>query len=598
MRVLMLVFGLLALFFGPVPLRSEPAHGIAMYGAPALPPGFAHLPYVNPDAPRGGRIVLAEIGGFDSLNPFVLKGNSVYGQRTWGYETLMARNWDEPFALYGLLAESVEVPEDRSWVEFTLRPEARFSDGSPVTVADVLWSFETLGTRGHPRYRGAWDKVARAEQTGPRSLRITFDTPDRELPLIMGLRPVLKRTETADQGFEEATLTPPIGSGPYVVGAFEPGRYLTLTRDPDWWGRDLPINRGLYNIEVIRLEWYGDADVAFEAFRAGEISVMRETDSAKWDTAYDFPAMRDGRMQRALVPHQRPSGMAGLVMNTRRAPFDDWRVREALIRAFNFEFVNGALNGGALPRITSYFGNSVLGMRPGPATGAVRDLLAPFAADLPPGTLEGYALPVSDGGLANRANTRAALRLLAEAGWQVRDGVMQDDAGRPLRFDIVLQSGARQEITVAELYVEALSRLGIAASVVTVDPAQYKERTQVYDFDMTWYRIGLSLSPGNEQQLYWGAAGVETPGTRNWMGLNSPAAEAMIAQLLNAPDSEVFVAAARALDRVLTAGRYVIPIWHTPLSRLAHDARLHYPTDRVQAYGDWIGFLPDVWWVE
>ena len=577
---------------------AEPAHGIAMYGTPALPPDFVSLPYVNPDAPQGGRIVLAEVGGYDSLHPFILKGSSVYGHRVYGYESLMGRSWDEPFTLYGLLAESVETGPDRDWVEFTIRPEARFSDGSPVTVADVLWSFETLGTLGHPRYHGAWDKVERAEAVGPRTVRFEFNTEDRELPLILGLRPVLKKADFEDRPFDESTLQPPVGSGPYVVADFEPGRFLSLRKDPDWWGADLPFNRGQHNLEEIRYEWFGDGDVAFEAFRAGEVDSVREFNIAKWNTAYDFPAVRSGEVVRSLIPHDRPSGIAGFVMNTRRAPFNDWRVRDALIHAFNFEFVNAAINAGEQPRITSYFSNSVLGMEAGPAEGRVAELLAPFAGELLPGALEGYALPVSDGSEANRRNTREALRLLAEAGYTVEDGVMTNEMGGPLEFDILLQSGATQMINVADLYVEALARIGVDAEVVTVDSAQYKERTQVYDFDMTYYTRGLSLSPGNEQMLYWGCEGVEAEGTRNWMGMCSPAAEAMIAEMLTATSQEEFRAAVKALDRVLTTGRYVVPIWHSPVSRLAHKAWLRYPEGRVQMYGDWIGFQPDVWWAE
>jgi peptide/nickel transport system substrate-binding protein len=580
------------------PAAAEPAHGIAMYGEPALPPDFVSMPYVNPQAPQGGRIVLAEVGGFDSLHPFILKGSSVYGHRVYGYESLLGRSWDEPFTLYGLLAESVEVPDDRSWVAFTIREEARFSDGSPVTVEDVLWSFETLGELGHPRYHGAWDKVASAEAVGPRTVRFTFSEEDRELPLILGLRPVLKKAGFEDRPFDESTLEPPIVSGPYVVGDYEPGRYLSLVKDPDWWGADLPFNRGQHNLAEIRYEWFGDGDVAFEAFRAGVVDSVREFNAAKWETAYDFPAVQSGEVVKSLIPHQRPSGITGFVMNTRRAPFDDWRVRDAMIHAFNFEFINAAINGGEQPRITSYFSNSVLGMEEGPAEGRVRELLEPFAAELLPGALDGYALPVSDGSEANRANTRTAIRLLGEAGYTVENGVMTSPEGEKLAFDILLQSGATQEINVADLYVEALKRIGVDATVVTVDSAQFKERTQVYDFDMTWYRVGLSLSPGNEQTLYWGSDGVTEDGTRNWMGMDSPAAEAMVQALLTADSQEDFRAAVKALDRVLTTGRYVVPIWHSPVSRLAHKAWLHYPEDRVPMYGDWIGFQPDIWWAE
>ncbi|MBK5934110.1 extracellular solute-binding protein [Rhodovulum imhoffii] len=578
--------------------RAAPEHGIAMYGDPALPPDFVSLPYVNPDAPKGGRITFAEIGGFDSLNPFILKGTAPWGMRMLGYDTLLDYSWAEPFTLYGLLAESITTPPDRSWVEFTLRPEARFSDGSPVTVEDVLWSFETLGTEGHPRYIGAWKKIARAEATGPRTLRLSFARPDRELPLILGLRPVLKKAQWEGRAFAQSGLEVPIGAGPYMVDTFEPGRHLTLRRNPDYWGRDLPLNRGKYNLDELRYEFFGDADVAFEAFRAGLVDVYREPSAAKWETAYDFPAVAMGKVIKAEIPHQRPSGIHGLVMNTRRPVFADWRVRDAMLHAFNFEFINATLTGSKMPRIQSYFSNSVLAMRPGPAEGRVRELLVPYAAALLPGALEGYALPVSDGRASNRRNLRRAFALLEEAGWHVDErGVLRNATGTAFTFEILLRQGDTETQQIVDIFAQGLERLGIAPQVTAIDNAQYAERTDSYDFDMTFYLRTMSLSPGTEQRLYWGAEGVTTPGTGNLMGMDNPAAEAMIDVLLTAHAQEDFIAAARALDRVLTTGRYVIPIWYSPVSRLAHSARLRYP-ETLPVYGDWVGFLPDVWWSE
>nr|WP_232829385.1 extracellular solute-binding protein [Tropicimonas sp. IMCC34043] len=584
-------------------VAADPAHGIAMYGDPALPPDFVSLPYVNADAPKGGRIVLPEIGSFDSLNPFILKGRSVFGQRMYGYETLMGRSWDEPFTLYGLLAETVETGPNREWVEFSLRPEARFSDGSPVTVEDVIWSMETLGTDGHPRYQGAWKKVASVEQTGPRSVRFNFNVEDRELPLILGLRPIMKKQDFGGRPFDEVSDVAPIGSGPYGIGDFEYGRYMTLKKNPDWWGVDLPFNRGQHNFDEIRYEWYGDAGVAFEAFRAGALSSYRESNLSKWFSSYNFPAVKSGDVVLSTIPNQRPSGIRGLVMNTRRAPFDDWRVRDALIHAFNFEFINAALTGGTEPRITSYFSNSDLSMDHGPATGRVRELLEPYADTLLPGALDGYDLPVSDGSAANRKNVRAALKLLADAGWQVQpDGIMQNADGEPLAFDILLRSGGNSLVpsadSIAELYSEQLKRIGVTANLVTVDSAQYQQRTGDYDFDMAFYVRTMSLSPGNEQMLYWGHDGVDAPGTLNWMGMDSPAAEAMIDTMLNSKDKEDFTSAVHALDRVLTTGRYVIPVWYSPVGRIAHWLPYRYPERHTQIYGDWDGFQPDVWWYE
>ncbi|WP_076364613.1 extracellular solute-binding protein [Phaeovulum vinaykumarii] len=568
-----------------------------MQGAPALPSGFDSLPYANPDAPKGGEIRLGETGGFDSLNPWILKGRAATGIAQFTVETLMGRSLDEPFTLYGLLAEKVTTDETRSYVEFTLREGAHFSNGAPVTIEDVMWSYETLGTRGHPRYRTAWAKVARMEATGPRTIRFTFSEPDRELALLMGMRPVLERAFWEGRDFEATLQEAPVGSGPYVVESVEPGRQITLRRNPDWWGRDLPFNRGRHNFDRIRFDYFGDPGVMFEAFKAGEIDLWREGNAAQWARAYDFPALRDGRVLRAEIPHERPSGMNGLVFNTRRALFADWRVREALILAFDFEFISKTLTGGAEPRICSYFCNSTLAMRPGPATGRVAALLAPFAAQLLPGTLEGYAYPTGAGNGRNRANLRRAVALLAQAGWRVEDGVLRDANGRPFDFEILLPQGAAEKAAIVDIYVESLRRLGITPRITAIDDAQFVARTNAYDFDMTWFTRALSLSPGNEQTLYWGAEGVTRPGSRNLMGMNDPAAEAMIAAMLEATDPEDYTAAVRALDRVLTAGRYVIPIWYAPVSRLAYKRDLHFPT-RIPLYGDWPGVVPDVWWHE
>ncbi|ARE38414.1 ABC transporter, periplasmic substrate-binding protein [Rhodovulum sp. P5] len=467
-----------------------------------------------------------------------------------------------------------------------------------MTVEDVLWSFRTLGEQGHPRYRGAWAKVATATATGPRSVRFTFNTADRELPLILGLRPILKKAQWEGRDFAQSGLEAPIGTGPYVIADYEPGRYLTLRRDPDYWGRDLPFNRGQNNLDEIRYEYFGDGDVLFEAFRGGVTDVYREANAAKWDSAYDFPAVASGDIVKAEIPHQRPSGIHGLVMNTRRPVFADWRVRDALIHAFNFEFINATLTGGTQPRIRSYFSNSALGMRDGPAEGRVRALLAPYADSLLPGAMEGYALPVSDGRPSNRKNLRKAFAQLEAAGWTVAsDGVLRNAQGAPFTFDILLRQGETERQKIVDIFVEGLKRLGIAPRITLVDSAQYTQRTDAYDFDMTFYIRALSLSPGNEQRLYWGAEGVTEPGTRNWMGMASPAADAMIDAILTAETHDDFIAATRALDRVLTTGRYVIPIWYSPVSRLAYRKRLHYP-ETLPIYGDWTGFLPDIWWAE
>lgn len=587
----------------PRPIVAQPAHAIAMYGKPGLPNDFDALPYANPQALTGGVIRLAEPGGFDSLKPWVLKGNPAWAVGAHVAETLMYRSLDEPFTLYGLLAETVETDPDRTWVEFTLRPEARFSDGSPVTIDDVMWSFETLGTQGHPRYRGAWTRVKKMKQTGERSLRLIFDGPDRELPLLMGLRPMLKKAQWEGRDFSLSDLEPPIGSGPYVVGTVDPGRSITFNRNPDYWGRDLPLNAGLHNLDTIRYDYFGDANAMFEAFKAGDVNIWRELSARKWDNDYDFSLISQGNVVKSEISNERPSGIMGLVMNTRSPLFADWRVRQAMIEAFNYPFINATLNGGRDTRITSYFANSRLAMTPGPASAAEADLLAPFAADLLPGTIGGYVLPEGNSRPVDRAGLRRALALMSDAGWTVQDGQMRNADGRPFAFEILLNQsgsamrGASETQQIADIYLEALRNLGVSVRVTLLDSAQYIERTNTFAFDMTWYERALSLSPGNEQLLYWGSEAADQPGSRNWMGMKSPPAEAMIAAMLKAGNETQFTAAVRALDRVLSAGRYVIPVGYSPLSRLAHSASLHYPS-HTPLYGDWPGFMPETWWWE
>ncbi|WP_170358705.1 extracellular solute-binding protein [Ruegeria arenilitoris] len=578
--------------------HAESAHGIAMYGDPALPPDFVSLPYANPDAPKGGKVVFGNTGGFNSLNPFVQKGSSPWQLRFWTHESLMGRSWDEPFTLYGLLAESVETAPDRSWVEFTLRENAQFSDGNPVTVDDVIWSYETLGTEGHLRYRGLWGKIDSIEQTGPRTVRITFNEPDRELALIAGLRPILQKAQWEGKDFANAALQDvPIGSGPYVIDSYEAGRYVNLRRNPDYWGADIPFRRGTMNLDDIRIEFFGDGTVLFEAFKAGELTAVREFNADKWNTQYDFPAVQRGDVVKTEIPHGKPSGMTGFVMNTRKAPFDDWRVREAMLLAFNFEFINDTITGSAQPRITSYFSGSDLGMQPGPATGRVAELLQLYADDLPPDALEGYALPVGDGSARNRANIRKANKLLAEAGWTIQDGVLRNQNGQDFAITVLLQQGDSEGQTAIEIYTRALERLGIKVNVEQVDSAQFVGRNAEFDFDITFLRRALSLSPGNEQRLYWGSENADVQGTRNLMGVASPAVDGLIDAMLASESHEDFVAATRALDRVLTAGRYVIPIWNFDVGRIAHAKELKQPRT-LPIYGDGPEYMPQVWWYE
>ncbi|MCX8225346.1 MAG: extracellular solute-binding protein [Sulfitobacter sp.] len=569
-----------------------------MYGDPALPPDFVSLPYADPDAPKGGAIVLGNTGGFDSLNPFVRKGTAPWQLPFFTHETLMGRSWDEPFTLYGLLAESIEVADDRSWVEFTLRAEAKFADGNPVTVEDVIFSYDLLGSEGHPRYHGLRAQIDSITQIGPRTVRMTFNTENRELALLAGMRPILSKAQWEGRDFANAPLADiPVGSGPYTVSDYQAGRQVTLTRNPDYWGKDVPFRRGTHNIDQIKLDFYGDANVLFEAFKAGEISAIREFNAESWETQYDFPAIERGDVVKSTFTHNKPSGMTGFVMNTRRAPFDDIRVREAMIAAFNFEYINETLTGGAQPRITSYFSNSPLAMSSGPAEGRVAELLAPFKSSLPEGALEGYALPVSDGSARNRSGIRAAMKALQDAGYTAQDGTMRDTNGKALQFRILLSKGSTENMAIAELYIQALKRLGVEASVEAVDDAQFVSRNAEFDFDMAIFRRALSLSPGNEQRYYWGSEAADQPGSRNMMGAKSPAIDAMIDTMVSATTTQDFIAATHALDRALTAGRYVVPFWQFTQDRIAHIAQMKYP-DHVPLYGDGPNYMPEVWWIE
>ncbi|MEO1491467.1 MAG: extracellular solute-binding protein [Pseudomonadota bacterium] len=567
-----------------------------MYGAPALPPAFTHLPYVNPEAPKGGTVIFGETGGFDSLNPYILKGRAPWPMRVHVVESLMARSFDEPFTLYGLLAESVEVPEDRSWVAFTLREAARFSDGTPVTTEDVIWSFETLGTVGHPRYRNAWSGIAAIRATGPRTVRIDLAEPNRELPLILGLRPILKKAQFETVDFASAGNVEVIGSGAYVIDSYEPGRFITFRKNPDWWGRDLSINRGLNNFETIRYEYFRNQDALWESVRTGAISIFADYDVVRWAEQYDFPAMTDGEMQRAEIAYSRPSGMEGFVFNTRREIFADRTVREALALTFDWEWINARVFRDQYARITSYFAGSPLAAAAVAGEGE-RAVLAPYAASLPEGTLDAlWSPPVSDGSGRNRRNLRSAGRMLDTAGWTVVDGIRVNAAGEPFTFEILVNSDRDQ--TLASLWRETLERLGIEMTVRQVDQAQYQERRSDYDYDMIVNRWAMSLSPGTEQRLYFGAAGRETPGTRNYMGVADPAVDAMIAAMLAAREPEEFTSAVRALDRVLTAGIYVIPFGVAPADRVVWKQGFARP-DVDNLYGWWGWWAgPAVWWKE
>ena len=567
-----------------------------MYDTPQLPHDFVSLPYANPNAKKGGTLKIGAVGSFDSLNPHIVKGRSPWQLRFWGYETLMGRSWDEPFTLYGLLAESIETGPNREWVEFKLRKEAKFSDNSPVTIEDVIWSYETLGTIGHWRYRGLWKKIKSIKKTGPRSVKIFFNEDNPELALLAGMRPILKKSQWNDSDFENSSLEIiPISTAAYRISEIDPGKSITMERNPDYWGNDLPFRKGTLNFDKISLEYFGDSTVLFEAFKAGEIDIFREGNAEKWETQFNFPNAVNGKIMKSEIPHGRPTGMRGLVMNTRKEIFSNWRVRQALIEAFNFEYINEAQNAGRQQRITSYFSNSILGMREGAAKNSVLELLQNSNQIQLPGTYEGYKLPKSNGTERNRANMKKALKSFNDAGLKVVEGKLQDNQGRQFKFSILLRQGAKEYLSIVEMYSSALQRLGIDVRIELVDSSQYWERIKKLEFDMVPYARDLSLSPGNEQHLYWSSEYADVEGTRNLMGLKSPTMDKLLNKIMKSKSMKELQSITRAMDRILMAGRYVIPIYHNGPSRIAHKSNLRYPS-KIPLYGDRIGFFPDVWW--
>ncbi len=573
---------------------AEPRHGIAMHGEPALPADFAHLPYADPSAPKGGRIVFGVQGTFDTLNTFSVRGIAAQGiVPPLGLVTqgLMARSYDEPFSLYGLVAESIETPDDRSWVQFRINPRARFSDGAPVTSADVLFSWDLLKTKGKPNFRNWYGKVTKAEAPDPHTVRFDLGGPgDRELPLILALMPVLPRHATDAARFEETNLTPPVGSGPYVIAEVRPGDSITFRRNPDYWAKDLPISRGLYNAQEIRFDYFRDANTLFEAFKGGLYDVRTEDSPTRWTTGYDFPAANEGRVLRDPIPIRTPRGMNAFVFNTRRPIFADIRVREALGLLFDFDWVNRNLFQGLYARTTSFFEGSDLASTGRAPTQRERDLLAPFASSLRPDILEGRWKPAAaDGSGRDRELARQALALLGEAGWRLKDGALRNAAGEPFAVEFLAASRVQERLALN--YGQALQRIGITLKVRLVDDVQYWRRLSAFDFDMIQFAWGASPSPGNEQYGRWSARAADRQGSLNYAGARDPAIEAMIDAMLAARSREDFVSATRALDRVLLSGFYVVPLFNQPEQWIARSAAVKRP-ERTSLFG----FQPETLW--
>jgi peptide/nickel transport system substrate-binding protein len=539
---------------------AAPKHGIAMHGEPALPPDFKHLPYANSDAPQGGTLRQAVTGSFDSLNPFIVKGQAASGVRTYVFESLLGRNWAEPFSLYGLLAESIDASDDRKVMTFKLRPEAKFSDGSPVTAADIAFSLETLRAKGRPNFRTSYSKITKIETPDERTITFTQDTPDRELPLIIGVMPIISKAFWQSRTFDTTTFDPIVGSGPYVIGEVKPGEAIVYRKNKEWWGKDLAIGKGFWNFDEIRIDYYRDNNAAFEAFKKGLADVRVEADPVRWSSAYDFPAVEEKKVTLEKIPQRSPAPASGLAFNTRRKLFEDRRVREALLHAFDFEWANANLFSNLFQRTYGYYSGSELSSKGIPASDKEKALLGDAAAKLDPAILDGtYALPVSDGSGRDRKVLRKAVKLLADAGWTIQEAGLVNGAGEPFTFTLAIQSKEQEKIALH--YQRTLKQIGIDMQVRIVDSAQFQRILQTYDYDMvpvTWFN---SLSPGNEQQFYYGSEAREAEGTRNYPGIADPAVDRMIDELLKAQSREDFVSAVRALDRLLVNGVYMIPFY-------------------------------------
>lgn len=573
-------------------VAATAAHAISMQGDPAWGANFTAPTYSNADAPKGGQLTQGVLGTFDSLNPFIVKGLPAANMRSYVIESLLARGYDEPFTLYGLLADSVETDAARTYVTFTIHPAARFSDGKKVTAEDVVFSFGLLRDKGRPLFGIYYGKVAKAEAIDTRTVRFDLSgADDRELPLILGLMPVLAKHAIDTAKFEDTTFEPLLGSGPYRITAVRPGETVTFTRDPNYWGRDLPINRGLWNFDTIKFDYYRDGNTHFEAFKKGLYDVRVENDPNRWQTAYDFPALRDGNVVKEELPYGLPKGMQGLVFNTRRPIFADIRVREAILELFDFEWINRNYFFDLYTRTASYFDGCELSAHNTPANAREKELLAPFTGAVRDDIMQGkWAPPVTDGSGRDRSTLRRAFDLFAQAGYVLNGTqLIHRTSGKPFIFEILTTT--REQERLALVFVRGLKRAGIDAQVRTIDATQFERRRINFDFDMMEYRWEQSLSPGNEQLFYWGAAAADQPGSRNYMGVKSKAVDTMIAAMLKATERSDFVAATRALDRVLLSGFYVVPLYFPPKQWVARWTRIEHPLKTSL-----FGYLPETWW--
>ncbi len=588
------VLGILAVTMGAPAAEAQQkvtvAHAMAMHGQPKYGADFKHFDYVNPNAPKEGTVRLGVRGTFDNFNGFIPKGVAGAGDAT---ETLLTSSADEPFTKYGLIAETVEWPEDRSWAAFTLRPEARWHDGKPITTDDVIFSLNILKTQGHPFYRFYYGSIDKAETVGPRKVKFTFtEAGNRELPLIAGEIPILPQHYWKDRDFTKTTLEPPLGSGPYKIADFEPGRRIDVERVKDYWGADLPVRRGQNNFDRLRYEYYFDETVLRQALKAGKLDFREENQAKAWALDYDTPAVRDGRLKLEEIAHHNPTGMQAFVMNTRRQVFKDLKLRRALAYAFDFEWSNRNLFFSQYTRTESYFSNSELAST-GLPKGEELKILERYRGRIPDEVFtQVYRAPKTDGSGWPRDNLRRAFALLAEAGWVVRDMKMVNaETGQRLKFEILLYSTTFERIVLP--FKRNLTRLGIDARVRLVDTSQYINRLREFDFDMVVGNWGQSESPGNEQRNFWSSAAAASPAARNFAGIKDPVVDELIELVISAPSRQSLVTRTRALDRVLLWGHYVIPNWHVRVDRIASWNKFSRPAVVPRR-----GTSLDYWWFD
>ena len=542
---------------------AAPKHGMAMLGEPTLPLDFKNLPYANPAAPQGGVLKQAVTGTFDSINPFIIKGSSATGPRTFVFESLMGRSGAEAFTLYGLLAESIDASDDRQTFTFKIRPEARFSDGSAVTATDVQFSLETLRDHGRPNFKNNYSKISKIETPDDHTITFHQEKGDRELPMIVGLMPILSKKSWEGKNFEDTTIVPIIGTGPYVYGDVKPGEMISYKKNANYWGKNLPFNKGLWNFDLFRFDYYRDANSAFEAFKKGDVDIRSESDPTRWTTGFDFPAVTEGKVIKGVYEPKTPAAATGFAFNTRHKIFEDVKVREALTTAFDFEWANANLFSNSYKRIYGYYSGSELSSQGKAADATELGIIGTTGGGLRSEMLDGtYALPVSDGSGRDRKMLRKAVDLLNQAGWSVKDTGLVNAAGEQFAFTLTVQNPDQEKIALH--YQRTLQQIGIKVDVRTVDAAQFTAIQKTYDYDMipvSWFN---SLSPGNEQTLYYGSYGKTTEATRNYPGIADPKIDFAIETMLKAQNREEFVSAIHAEDRLLVSGFYIVPFYSAP----------------------------------